>query len=355
MAAASTMPPRLLPAETGRWILPPAEADKARADLLRRMREGGPDRPKDLRGVRLMEVDLKGVDLSGCDLVGAELSGSDLTGANLAKADLGSCNLDGATLDKAELAGATLLGASFEEASLQNAGFGRVDARKCSFFGANLAGASFVGSKLGKSDLRNANCSGARFQAADLTGADFNKADLSHADLSSANVHKAVFVEADLRRARLRSLRGFESASFLRADVRDVDFSGAYLLRRHIVDENYLDEFKNRSRLNRVVHAIWWITSDCGRSLVRWSLWTLAIALLFGFAYMAVSIDYGDYETWLSPFYFSLVTLTTLGYGDVLPASETAQWLAMAEVTLGYMMLGGLISIFSNKLARRGE
>lgn len=349
------MPPRLLPTETGRWVLAPAEADAARADLLRRIREGGRDRPTDLRGVRLMEVDLKGVDLSGCDLVGAELSGSDLTGARLGKADLGSANLDGAILDRAELAGASLLGASFEEASLVRTGFGRVDARKASFFGANLEGASFVGAKLAKADMRSAMCSGARFQAAELTGADFGKADLSHADLSSANVHKASFVEADLRRARLRSLRGFESAAFLRADVRDVDFSGAYLLRRHIVDENYLDEFKNRSRLNRVVHFVWWITSDCGRSLFRWSLWTLAIALAFGFAYMAASVDYGDHETWLSPFYFSLVTLTTLGYGDVLPASDVAQAMAMAEVSLGYMMLGGLISIFSNKLARRGE
>jgi hypothetical protein len=27
----------------------------------------------------------------------------------------------------------------------------------------------------------------------------------------------------------------------------------------------------------------------------------------------------------------------------------------MAEVAVGYLMLGGLVSIFSNKLARRGE
>jgi len=27
----------------------------------------------------------------------------------------------------------------------------------------------------------------------------------------------------------------------------------------------------------------------------------------------------------------------------------------MIEVTLGYMMLGGLLSIFANKLARRGD
>ncbi len=355
MAAASTLPPKLLPSDAGRWIQPPAEAAPARDRLLAQIRAGGIDRPLDLRGVRLTGADLSGVDLSGVDLVGAELSRANLSGARLAGADLGSATLDGAILDGAELAGASLIGASFEDASLARAGFGRADVRKVSFFGANLEGASFVEATLRGSDLRTAKCEGARFSGADLSRTDFGQADLSHADLSSADVRRASFVEADLRRARLRSLRGFESASFLRADVRDVDFSGAYLLRRHVVDENYLDEFKNRSQLNRAVYALWWLTSDCGRSLSRWSLWTLAIAIAFGFAFTAVHVDYGDHATWLSPFYFSLVTLTTLGYGDVLPASEAAQALAMAEVSLGYMMLGGLISIFSNKLARRGE
>ncbi|MGE3633903.1 MAG: pentapeptide repeat-containing protein, partial [Sandaracinaceae bacterium] len=215
--------------------------------------------------------------------------------------------------------------------------------------------ASLVEARLRKSDFRKAHCHGARFGGAELSYCELSAADLSEADLSGARVDHARFIESDLRRARLRSLRGFEQASFLRADVRDVDFAGAYLLRSHIVDENYLDEFKNKSAINHLVYYVWLISSDCGRSLTRWSLWTLAIAIAFGAAYGAVNVDYGDYATWLSPYYFSLVTLTTLGYGDVLPTDPTSQVLAMAEVSLGYMMLGGLISIFSNKLARRGE
>jgi len=37
------------------------------------------------------------------------------------------------------------------------------------------------------------------------------------------------------------------------------------------------------------------------------------------------------------------------------PTARTAQIVAMAEVFLGYVMLGGLLSIFSNKMARRAE
>ena len=84
-------------------------------------------------------------------------------------------------------------------------------------------------------------------------------------------------------------------------------------------------------------------------------MWTVAIAVFFALAYGFVAVDYGDYETAISPFYYSVVTLTTLGYGDVLPASVPAQIVAMCEVVLGYVMLGGLLSIFSNKMARRAE
>ena len=52
-------------------------------------------------------------------------------------------------------------------------------------------------------------------------------------------------------------------------------------------------------------------------------------------------------------FYYSVVTLTTLGYGDVLPASQTAQVLVIAQVIIGYVMLGGLLSIFATRMGRR--
>jgi hypothetical protein len=51
--------------------------------------------------------------------------------------------------------------------------------------------------------------------------------------------------------------------------------------------------------------------------------------------------------------YYSGVTFTTLGFGDINPRTELAAGLVMTEVTMGYIMLGGLISILANKLGRR--
>ena len=92
---------------------------------------------------------------------------------------------------------------------------------------------------------------------------------------------------------------------------------------------------------------------------VRDSVWprseTLVFAAVFAGLYEVVDVDLGDHSTWFSSFYYSVVTLTTLGYGDVTPASTAAQIVALIEVVIGYVMLGGLICLLSNKLARRGE
>ncbi|MCB2187666.1 MAG: hypothetical protein KQJ78_14690 [Deltaproteobacteria bacterium] len=52
--------------------------------------------------------------------------------------------------------------------------------------------------------------------------------------------------------------------------------------------------------------------------------------------------------------YFSVVTFTTLGFGDITPITWVASLLVMVEVVIGYIMLGGLISIFATLLVKRG-
>ena len=80
---------------------------------------------------------------------------------------------------------------------------------------------------------------------------------------------------------------------------------------------------------------------------------TVAVLYAIMYSFPVVGIDYGDHQTVLSPLYFSIVTFTTLGYGDVLPTSLWGQLLVITEVILGYVGLGGLLSILANKLARR--
>lgn len=298
-----------------------------------------------LAGKDLSNADLRGRDLSRADLRGTTLVGADLTGANLFEADLRG----------AELLGARLTGANLTKCRAEEAGLGNADLTEATLFGADLRNATLSGATLHRADLRTADLQGARLVDADLEGATFECADLRNATLRRARCVETKFDRVDLGGACLRDLRESETAHWIEARVLDVDFCGAYMLRRAILDQNYLHEFRQRSGAHSVIFWLWWVSSDCGRSLLRWGACTAVVVALFGIGFSFAAVDFGDYPTWLSPFYYSLVTLTSLGYGDVVPMSVPAQMLAMAEVALGYMMLGGMLSIFSNKMARRAD
>ncbi len=309
----------------------------------------------ELRGVNLIGADLTGADLSGLDLSEADLSRADLSGAKLTRAKLVGAVLFGAKLDGCELFSADLKEADLTESSAERAGFGAANLEGALLFNANLTDATLTQARLCSADLRAAKLRGARLREADLTAANLSRADMRDSDLEKSCVERASFVDTDLRDARLRGVTGGTHANWIGADIVGVDFCGAYLVRRSIADQNYLHEFRSQNRWSAALYWAWWISSDCGRSFVRWGLWTVFIAAVFAGLFEFAEVDYGDHPTALSSIYYSVVTLTTLGYGDVLPASLGAQILAMTEVVIGYVMLGGLLSIFSNKMARRAD
>lgn len=129
--------------------------------------------------------------------------------------------------------------------------------------------------------------------------------------------------------------------------------------KRYVADQQYIRSFKEN---HPVIYQLWRKTSNCGRSLSLWAGWSLAIAVVFAFIYRwfgnesiafnvdklnDVPTDFWDY------LYYSVVTFTTLGFGDIVPLTKLARLAVGIEVVMGYIMLGGLISIFANKLARR--
>lgn len=293
------------------------------------------------------------LDYAGQDLRGNDFTGQSLVGANFAGADLADAIFYEADISEAEFTGANLDGANFEQARAGQACFGNASMKESRLFGADLSSATLSGADLTGADLRNATLTRARMVRCTLDGADLECATLHDVSARGSSCVGTNFNRSKLGGSGLRELQGAEKATWLEAEITSVDFTGAYLLRRHILDQNYIHEFRNRGLVNRMLYWVWWITSDCGRSMLRWGVCTLMVAVSFGLGYMLVDVDFGANQTMLSPFYFSLVTITTLGYGDVLPRSTAAQIMVMAEVAMGYMMLGGMLSIFSDKMARR--
>ena len=312
-----------------------------------------PDVAEVCAGAYLADRDLSGLDLSNRDLRGADLTGADLSRCRLFGTDLSDATLVGATLKGAQLLGANLSGADLTNADCSKAVFGRAKLKDAILFQTRLRNATFAHADLRNADLRTADLRNARLREADLSHADLTRARMTKTDLTRAHVDAAIMRDADLRRTRLKGLTGYATADWIGTDVLDADFAGAYMVNRTIGDQNYLYEFRNKNAVNAIVYRIWSVTSDCGRSFGRWATLTSAIAVLFAVAYSFLNVDYGNHETFLSPLYYSTVTMTTLGYGDALPTDATAQAVAMTQVIIGHVMLGGMLSIFATKMGRR--
>jgi hypothetical protein len=296
-----------------------------------------------LRRARLSKADLRGADLSNADLAYADLRLANLEGANLAFADLKQAELDFAKLGQADLRASRLKGVSAEDAD---------------FSGANLTAANLEAAR-----LCFANLSGSQLHRANLSGVNMCGADLSRAKVHGVrydqdiawDVLKQTRFKPSLIRRRLTDLILNTTMR-----VRGIDASrcvGSQVFKVFIQDQDYLEEYLDRKAQKPVIF-LWWLLADCGRSLGRWAAWSGILAVIYALIYNLMGP--GHFQTTNLDFsfptllYYSVVTFTTLGFGDILPITHLAAMTVVTEVLFGYVMLGGLVSIFANKLARRG-
>ena len=60
-------------------------------------------------------------------------------------------------------------------------------------------------------------------------------------------------------------------------------------------------------------------------------------------------IRFGGPAVWVRMFYLSAVTITTLGFGDIVPVSDCARFMVATEVVIGVVLIG----IFLNALWKK--
>jgi hypothetical protein len=83
-------------------------------------------------------------------------------------------------------------------------------------------------------------------------------------------------------------------------------------------------------------------------------LWALIINIIFSFIYINLSSQLRGFNgEWLTSFYYSIVTFTTLGYGEIHPIGNLAKIVVIIEVFLGYVILGCFVFILGSKASDR--
>lgn len=240
------------------------------------------------------------------------------------------------------LSGVKLKGAILNSIELQNA---------------NLSYANLQNAELNSVNMHGANLHGTNLMGAELINADLRKANLMHADFSKAVITCIKYnKEIKIKNLVLWAHNSIESFRGISVD----SCKGDAVFKRYAQDQDFLETFKETQPgwFYKPLYYLWEILSDCGQSIALWILWSVVIAVGFAVIFASLGIksfnpmllDFYDFNTLI---YYSVVTFTTLGFGDITPATPIAARWVMAEVITGYIMLGGLISIFATKLARR--
>ncbi len=297
------------------------------------------------------EKQLSERDLSECDFTESDFYEVDFTRANLKKSIFVRADLTSAKMPQAALYKADLTGAILQEATLEKSDLSASNCRGADFRGADLSGVNFTGADLREADFSHADLTGANLSRANITGAKFN-----FTQMSDVNVTHLIY-------GNYREMVG------LYYGVRGIDLiygNGIYL--RDAKDQDYIDTL-HQVLLDKEP-GMWraldlflfksWGLIDHGRSLLKVAFYAFIIATFYGLIYSMDMIydwqimDYSNSaKTWFTPFYYSVVTYTTLGFGDVTADSLFGEIFVISEVIFGYFTLGLLLAILANTIARR--
>ncbi|WP_286820091.1 pentapeptide repeat-containing protein [Desulfobacter sp. UBA2225] len=301
-------------------------------------------------GVNLKNAILKSVNFEDAILTSAQLTKSNLSNANLKGACIRSANLEKTTLVCANLKYADCMGANFKEANLSYA---------------DLERTHFMWTKLNNSNFYNSN----------LRGASFNQANLENAYLNEANLCDTVFREANLKSARfcMAGCNAFtkiidcffdKNTDFRGVSIDTIQWNPGY---KQLVEYNNRKlnwfEWYSEHKMLQWPFRFFWNFSDYGHSSIRIITWFVCLSVLFGALYfcfpdMVEGLYNNNMPTGfvaLRAFYFSIVTMTTLGFGDIYANSKgpwnwynyCGHFLLILQVILGYFILGALVTRLS--------
>jgi len=268
------------------------------------------------------------------------LQGAPLNGLHLGNTILLEAHLEGAQLHGTHLEGAILN----EDAHLEKANLERAHLEGAQLVGTHLEGAHLLYAHLESANLMGAHLEKADFVAAHLEGADFRMTHLQQAKFNCVLVNSETsFIgcrideDTDFRDTALENMR-IKSGTKTR-------------LKYNIRRMNWKDWYKEHRALQWLVKWFWSM-SNYGISTKRIIAWFLGLAFAFACVYslcpcyVMVNGEVGDIRGFVHALYFSVVTMTTLGFGDIAanPDSWSGQVLLMFQVIFGYVLLGALVT-----------
>lgn len=338
-----------------------------------------------LEGLKLSTYDEK-ANFKNVFMVAANLKGVIFEGANLERATLGS-----SILENADFNNANLEGADFEGSDLKKSLFYRANLKKADFRGADLKDTNFMDSNLYKAilggtnlqnailtkcNLQEAYLGGANLENVDLHGSNLRDADFSEdTKLHNVNLFKCKIENSNLKFAfnqiddKVIQERNSEKNYFEAKEVYRTlknyfrqesiyDISGKYYYKEKLMEAKC--NWKDKKYFKWISNMFLNLVAGYGERPLRVLIWWVGIILGYSFIYyfyngiyIRMANNINSYNPkFLEALYFSIVTFTTLGFGDFAPKPGFFQLFASFEALLGAIFMAMFIFVFARKMIR---
>ena len=292
----------------------------------------------------------------------------------------GNERLDGATLSRVSLNGVDW----FEECTLVGADLTAVDLHDASLSGADLREASLEHVSARHADFSEANLGDAALNVCDLRSADLTNARLDQASFSNVRISRTTtFGRTSIYEDELDGiddesyLQRAQAAIWTYREIRTLHENNALPIeaRRYYLDEKDMrrraDWHEGNYATALKAEGSRWVT---GYGMSHWRVLGTSAALILLCAALypltgGIQETVGsDTTTWTlespkdaPPFwlahilvrslYFSVITFSTLGYGDIRPIGTVARWLAGAESLLGSILMALLVFVLTRRIS----
>jgi hypothetical protein len=265
-------------------------------------------------------------------------------------------DLRGIPLDGICLTDCKLIGLNFSNASFVGANFQQVQLVNCNFISANFDNSRFV---MIRHDQETA-LGGISLKASFVNAVEISDqvvrnpmriTELGYCELIKYLLDTLVWKKNPVRnrgkwtRFQLVDVRGLNDP-LLRYQAEYINWSQSLLGKIDGFSELPMSE--RISLLGSIVFTQYW------RSAIVLAIFSAVINSVFAISYIAFSSHFkGLSGGFLESLYFSVVTFTTLGYGDVTPNDDLGRILVILEVIIGYVTLGSFLFILGQKVSQR--
>ena len=271
-------------------------------------------------------------------------------------------SMEGFQLRRAQLQGARLY--SDQGYDLSHANLVRAQLQGAHLYHLNLRGADLL-----KADLSGANLNEAVLEDANLLGAELSGARLERARLGARVLQERLAREAEKRRSHEEGRRRYLEAEEVHRVLRQ-----AYESCGHHTEAAHF--FRLEMKMHRhsmpkwSVDRMWSKIVDLfcayGESPPRVIGSAILLNLFCAVAYFAIGINgpqgliafdaqaglWENAEAYSNCVYYSVVTFTTLGYGEMTPPPGILRPLAAVQAFVGAFMMAMFVAVFGKKMTR---